>query len=81
MIDDKSNDIGDNDQENYNQRLDEYEDSDEEDISFIFKNKYDGFQNASFYHSEAKPYFSNKSVMLMFIWYTKYMIGIRIKFN
>ncbi|CAB4383804.1 unnamed protein product [Rhizophagus irregularis] len=50
LIDDESNDIGDNDQENYNQRLDECEDSDEEDISFIFKNKYDGFQNASFYH-------------------------------
>ncbi|CAB5394948.1 unnamed protein product [Rhizophagus irregularis] len=77
LIDDESNDIGDNDQENYNQRLDECEDSDKEDISFIFKNKYDGFQNASFYHGEAKPYFPNKSVMLMFIWYTKYMIGTR----
>ncbi|PKC75552.1 hypothetical protein RhiirA1_448603 [Rhizophagus irregularis] len=77
LIDDESNDIGDNDQENYNQRLDECEDSDEEDISFIFKNKYDGFQNTSFYHGEAKPYFPNKSVMLMFIWYTKYMIGTR----
>ena len=75
----------DNDQENYfyqeyhqEEELDEYEDNcdnNTDDISFVFKDQYDGLQNIPSYHGEAKPYFPNKSVMLMFIWCTKHMIG------
>jgi hypothetical protein len=86
----KSNNYENNDQENYFQELneckdnsnegisfvsDECEDNSDEDLSFTFKNQYDGLQNAHSYYGEAKPYFPNKSVMLIFIWYTKYMIG------
>lgn len=68
--------------------LDEHEDCDEdtldeckdnssdEDVSFTFKDQYDGLQNTQPYYGDAKPYFPNKSVMLMFIWCTKHMIGI-----
>jgi len=49
------------------------ENSSNEDISFIFKNQYDGLKNSTPFYGNS--YFPNKSVMLMFIWYTKHMIG------
>ncbi|CAB4404894.1 unnamed protein product [Rhizophagus irregularis] len=52
-----------------------YSDGSDEEISFTFKDQYDGFQDTPSYSSEAGPYFPNKTVMLMFIWYTKHMIG------
>jgi hypothetical protein len=65
-----------NEYENYNENiLDECEDDSDENISFTYKNQYDGLQNTQPYYGEAKPYFPNKSVMLMFIWCTKHMIG------
>ena len=54
--------------------MDEY-DSDDENLSFIFNNQYDGLKKLPKYSGEAKPYFPNKTVMMMFIWYTKHMIG------
>ncbi|CAB4491125.1 unnamed protein product [Rhizophagus irregularis] len=60
------------DQENYFWESD-YEEDD--DLSFEFKNQYDVLQNTPTYYGETKPYFPNKTVMMMFIWYTKYMIG------
>ncbi|CAG8669126.1 4099_t:CDS:2, partial [Funneliformis mosseae] len=50
-----------------NDILNEYEnnnDNIEEDISFTFKNHYDGLQNLQSYYNEAKPYFPNKSVII-----------------
>jgi hypothetical protein len=55
-----------------------YSDGSDEEISFTFKDQYDGFQDTPSYSSEAGPYFPNKTVMLMFIWYTKHMIGNNI---
>ncbi|CAB4391420.1 unnamed protein product [Rhizophagus irregularis] len=52
-----------------------YSDGSDEEISFTFKDQYDGFQDTPSYSGEAGPYFPNKTVMLMFIWYTKHMIG------
>ena len=67
----------------YNENRDSYNNEDEdffvednssdEDISFIFKNQYDGLKNSTPFYGNS--YFPNKSVMLMFIWYTKHMIG------
>ena len=81
----------DDNQENYfyqeyhqEEGLDEYEDNcnnNTDDISFVFKDQYDGLHNIPSYHGEAKPYFPNKSVMLMFIWCTKHMIGNDYNFN
>ena len=69
--------------ESYNENRDSYNNEDEDffvedncndkDISFIFKNQYDGLKNSTTFYGNS--YFPNKSVMLMFIWYTKHMIG------
>jgi hypothetical protein len=50
-------------------------DNDNDDISFVFKDKYDGLRNKSTHFNKTESYFPNKTVMLMFIWYTKYVIG------
>ena len=64
------------DRDSYNNGDEDFfveDNSNDEDISFIFNNQYDGLKNSTPFYDNS--YFPNKSVMLMFIWYTKHMIG------
>jgi len=75
-IDEEENCYNEEDRDSYNNEDEDFfvkDNSSDEDISLIFNNQYDGLKNSTPFYGNS--YFPNKSVMLMFIWYTKHMIG------